>query len=74
MPSGWNAGDHHVKYCIDDGVETLRCKCGWALALDDEVARAPGEPWRDIARAHVDAFPTTDPAVLWAQRPWPSGE
>lgn len=69
MPSGWHAGEHHVRFFIDDGVCTLRCKCGWSYVMTPEFAWARGEPWRAMAAAHVDSFRTTDPAILRAVQP-----
>ena len=54
MPSGFSAEAHDCKVYIDNDVAQIRCKCGWERVLDPaDLWGVEGEPWREIARAHV---------------------
>lgn len=53
MPSGFSAEAHDCKVYIDNDVAQIRCKCGWTRVMTDSELWVEGEPWREIARAHV---------------------
>lgn len=55
MPTAWSAGPHDVKVVIEGDDRSLRCKCGWTHPMTFEELWAKGEPWREIARQHIES-------------------
>ena len=64
MPTSWSAGQHDCKVVLATGTATLECKCGWTRALAKDEVWSVDEPWREIAREHVESYPSRDPARL----------
>lgn len=62
MPTSWSAGDHDCTVVLDSGTATLECKCGWTRALAKDEVWSVDEPWREIAREHVQSYPPRDSA------------
>lgn len=56
MPTAWSAGNHDVKRFVEGDDMYLRCKCTWEHKLVGDEMWGPGEPWRAIAKAHLDQF------------------
>ena len=62
MPTAWSAGDHDTKnFTREGGGLIVRCKCGWS----EDATYAT---YDEVRRAHLDSFPSTDPAVTFVGR------